>query len=233
LNWKESIVAPVINLFYPHQCLGCGNDIISDNNFLCVKCIHELPSTNYALNAGNPVERLFWGRIPVVAATSEFYFSKMNVVQNMIHEFKYRGNKQLGHYLGAFIGKSLEGSNRFDNIDFMIPVPLHPAKEFKRGFNQSAILCKGIHEFLDIPIMTGNVVRKVFTESQTRKNRIERWINVSESFAINQPELLKGKSILIVDDVITTGGTIEACATQIAKISDVKINIASLAIAES
>ncbi|HWH63613.1 MAG TPA: phosphoribosyltransferase family protein [Ginsengibacter sp.] len=222
----------MVHFFYPHICIGCGSDIIEKENFLCLECINDLPHTDFATHANNPVEKIFWGRIPITSGMSEFYFSKDSIIQNCIHELKYRGNKKIGLYLGKIMGKSLLNSNRFSNIDFLIPLPLFTAKEFKRGFNQSSILCSGIKEVINIPVVTKNVIRIVHTETQTKKGRIQRWENVEKSFSVIEPSMLKGKHVLLVDDVITTGATIEACGTEILKIEGVQLSIASLAISK-
>lgn len=182
------------------------------------------------MHKNNPVEKLFWGRIALASAMSEFYFSKGSMIQNMIHEFKYRGNKKAGHYFGNLMGKSLLNSNRF-NIDVIVPLPLFERKENIRGFNQAEILCNGIAEILNKPVIRKNVIRKVATETQTKKHRLERWKNVEGIFYIADPEQLQGKHILLVDDVITTGATIDACGSEILKIKDVTLSIASFAIA--
>jgi ComF family protein len=182
------------------------------------------------MHGNNPVEKKFWGRIAVTSAMSEFYFSKGSIVQNLIHEFKYKGNKIVGHYLGNLIGKSLLNSNRF-HIDGIIPIPLFEKKEKKRGFNQAEILCKGISEIMNVPIIKKNVIRTVPTKTQTRKGRLERWQNVEKTFSVSDTRNLQGKHILLVDDVITTGATLEACASEILKIENVRISIATLAMA--
>jgi ComF family protein len=204
--------------------------VIDKENFLCLECFDNLPQTNFALHANNPLEKKFWGRITLVSAMSQFYFSKESIVQNMIHELKYKGNKKAGHYFGNLMGKSLLNSNRF-HIDVIIPLPLFEKKEKTRDYNQSEILCNGISEIINKPIIKNNVVRKVFTETQTKKHRIERWKNVENIFLVTNPVDLDGKSILLVDDVITTGATIDACATEILKIKNVKLSVASLAMA--
>jgi len=232
MNLQSTILSPFVHFFYPHNCIGCGSDIIETENFLCLDCINDLPHTGFALHANNPLEKIFWGRLPITAGMSEFYFSKDSIIQNCIHEFKYRGNKNIGLYLGKIMGKSMLNSNRFANIDFVIPLPLFTEKEFKRGFNQSSILCSGIHEILNIPIITKNVIRTIYTETQTKKGRIQRWENVEKSFSVIDPEILKGKHILLVDDVITTGATIEACGREILKIEGARLSIASLAISK-
>jgi ComF family protein len=206
--------------------------VISGENFLCLRCIHDLPVTNFAMHANNPLEKKFWGRLALTSAMSELYFSKDSIVQNMIHEFKYRGNKKAGHYFGNLMGRSLLNSNRF-NIDLIVPLPLFIRKEKMRGFNQAEILCNGIAEIINKPVISKNIIRKIFTESQTRKHRVERWKNVEGIFFINDPKFLEGKDILLVDDVITTGATLEACGTEILKVTGTKLSVATLAIATS
>ena len=232
MKLSTAIFSPLVHFLYPHNCIGCGSDLIEKENFLCLDCINDLPHTGFALHAGNPVEKIFWGRIPVTSGTSQFYFSKDSVIQNCIHEFKYRGNKKLGLYLGKVMGKSILNCNRFSNIDYLIPLPLFTAKEFKRGFNQSSILCSGINEIMNIPVVTKIVKRVIHTETQTKKGRIQRWENVEKSFSVIEPDLLKGKHILLVDDVITTGATIEACGREILKIEGTQLSVASLAISK-
>lgn len=224
--------SPLFHLFYPHTCIGCGSDIITEENFLCLQCINQLPYTDFAMHTNNALEKKFWGRLPLTSAMSLFYFSKGSIIQNMIHEFKYRGNKKAGQYYGNLMGNSLLNSNRFD-VDLIVPLPLFIRKEKLRGFNQAEILCNGISEIINKPVSRKNVIRKVFTETQTKKHRLERWKNVEGIFYVNNPEELEGKKILLVDDVITTGATIDACGTEILKIKDVKLSVASLAIAVS
>jgi len=182
------------------------------------------------MHANNPVEKIFWGRVPVTSAMSEFYFSKLSIIQNLIHEFKYKGNKKVGLYLGKMLGESLLNSNRY-HIDAIIPLPLFEKKEKKRGYNQAEILCTGISEIMNVPVISKNVVRIVHTETQTKKGRTERWENVEKTFFVMQPQLLEGKHLLLVDDVITTGATLEACASEILKLGNIKISIATLAMA--
>lgn len=220
--------SPLFHLFYPHNCIGCGSDVIDKENFLCLQCFDDLPHTNFAQHENNPLEKKFWGRIGLVSAMSQFYFSKESIIQNIVHELKYKGNKQAGYFLGNLVGKSLLNSNRF-HVDVIIPLPLFEKKEKMRGYNQSEILCRGISEIIGKPVIKNNVIRKVFTETQTKKHRLERWKNVENIFHVNFPDELTGKHILLVDDVITTGATIDACATEILKIKNVKLSVAALA----
>ena len=221
----------VMHLFYPHVCKGCGSDILEDENLLCLHCINTLPHTNFAQHANNPVEKIFWGRLQLTSAMSEFYFAKGTVIQHLVHEFKYKGNKDVGMYLGAMMGSSFVSNSRISNIDALVPLPLYADKEHKRGFNQSAILCNGISEVMNIPVITGNVIRKRFTHTQTKKHRAERWENVQGSFEISNSSQLNGKHILLVDDVVTTGATLEACGREILNINDVRLSVATLAYA--
>ncbi len=202
--------------------------MIDKENFLCLQCFDDLPHTNFAQHENNPLEKKLWGRIGLVSAMSQFYFSKESIIQNIVHELKYKGNKQAGYFLGNLVGKSLLNSNRF-HVDVIIPLPLFEKKEKMRGYNQSEILCRGISEIIGKPVIKNNVIRKVFTETQTKKHRLERWKNVENIFHVNFPDELTGKHILLVDDVITTGATIDACATEILKIKNVKLSVAALA----
>ena len=231
MNFRSNILSPLVHLFYPHVCTGCGSDLVEDDNLLCHHCVNELPHTNFALHANNPVEKIFWGRLALTAAMSEFYFTKGTLIQTLIHEFKYKSNKNVGLYLGAIMGSSLLSNNRFTKIDALVPLPLFADKEFKRGYNQATILCNGMSEVMDVPVIKNNVVRKRFTETQTKKHRTERWENVEGSFEINNAQEIKGKHILLVDDVVTTGATLEACSAEILKIEETKLSIATLAFA--
>ncbi len=225
------ILSPLVHFFYPHICIGCGSDVIENENFLCLNCINDLPHTGFALHANNPVEKMFWGRIAISAGMGEFYFSKNSVIQNLIHELKYKGNRKAGLYLGNLIGESLAKSNRFAGIDLLFPLPLFPKKQFRRGYNQAEVLCEGIAHVFNKPVLTKNVIRIVHTETQTKKGRTERWENVEKSFAVKDAGALQGKHILLIDDVITTGATMEACGAEILKVEGTKLSVATLALA--
>lgn len=227
----STLISDFRQLFYPHYCLGCGSDLLLPPDQLCLQCVNALPHTGFADLPMNPVELAFEGRVPFRFAYSEFYFSKGQLIQTLIHHLKYKGNKAIGQYLGALMGASLLLSPRIDIPDMIIPLPMYAAKEFKRGYNQASILCEGITEKTGIPVNTKAVTRSRATETQTKKHRIERWTNVDGSFLIPDTQLLKGKHILLVDDVITTGATLEACAQAILKIPDTSISFAAIAFA--
>lgn len=216
-------------MFYPHICTGCGSDFVSKNNLLCLKCIESLPLTNFASHANNPIEKIFWGRIPIIAAHSEFYFSKESLIQQLIHQLKYKNNISIGLYLGKVMGKTLLESNRFNDINALIPLPLYADKEHKRGYNQAEIICNGVSEIMNIPVINNNVIRKLHTDTQTKKHRTERWENVADSFAVKNKAQLAGKKLLLIDDVITTGATLEACGHTILAVNNINLSIATLA----
>ena len=225
----KTLLGNTLHLFYPHVCTGCGSDLLAENNLLCLRCINELPNTNFAIHPGNPIEKIFWGRIPVTAAHSQFYFSKESLIQHLIHQLKYKNQMAIGFYMGELMGNSLLQSGRFNTIDYLVPLPLYSDKEKKRGYNQSTIICNGVSAAMQVPVLTGNVSRQRFTATQTRKHRTERWKNVEGSFNINNPDAMMGKRILLVDDVITTGATLEACGSILTQIEGLQLYIASLA----
>ena len=227
----KTILSNTLHLFYPHICTGCGSDRLQEDHLICLRCVNNLPHTSFAQHANNPIEKIFWGRIPLVAAHSEFYFAKESLIQQLIHQLKYKGNEGIGIYLGEQMGRSLMNSNRFKNMDYLIPLPLYPDKERKRGYNQAAVICSGMSGIMNVPVLSANVIRQRYTETQTKKHRRERWENVAGSFMVNDKEMLQGKNVLLIDDVITTGATLEACGQSIFQAAEVKLSVATLAMA--
>ncbi|MCO6498723.1 MAG: ComF family protein [Chitinophagaceae bacterium] len=222
----------ILHLFYPRICPGCGGDSIGKDEQLCLKCLNALPVTRYHLSRDNKIEQMFYGRIHIEAAMSFLYFSKHSLVQNLMHEFKYNGRKDLGLFLGQLMGRAIEDSKVFNQCDVLVPLPLHPDKQKRRGYNQAEILCRGIHMITGQPVVANSVIRNIKTESQTRKDRIDRWKNVEHTFSVSDEVSLKGKHILLIDDVITTGATLEACAAAILNTGPAtKVSIATLAVA--
>lgn len=224
-----SIISDFSHLFFPHVCAGCGTDNISRQAPVCMQCINQLPLTNFHAYTNNPVEKYFWGRIPVTGAYSLCHFTESSLIQHLLHQLKYKGNKEVGWFLGRMMGHSLKETDRFSNIDMMIPLPLFASRQKKRGYNQAEILCNGIAEIVKLPVVNDAVIRLTATETQTHKNRIERWANMEGKFELIKPAALAGKHILLVDDVITTGATLEACGQEILKAAGTKISIATLA----
>jgi ComF family protein len=221
-----------VQLVFPDVCIACGEKLRIQENYLCLKCLHDLPRTRFHLVRNNKAEQMFWGKIPVEKAVSFFYYRKGSRFQKIIHHIKYKGLKEAGLELGRQFGFELAESKRFVSVDLLIPVPLHPQKRKKRGFNQSEWIARGLSLALNKPVSTGNVQRTLFTESQTMKTRYERWQNVAHIFKVQDPEPFMDKHILLVDDVLTTGATLEACALALVEIPGIKISIATLGFAD-
>ena len=215
------------HLLFPHVCSGCGSDLLSEESMLCMRCVDAMPETNFEIHPNNPVEKKFWGRLQLVAATAQYYFTKESLMQDLMHQFKYKANKDLGLQLGRMMGESLKRSNRF-NVDALIPLPLFPAKEKKRGYNQATILCEGMAEYMNVPVINDVIIRPQFTETQTKKGRIERWLNMEGKFILKNPSVILNKHILLVDDVVTTGATLEACGTELLKAGKIRLSISTL-----
>jgi ComF family protein len=200
-----------IDLFYPRLCLACSRNLYAHEHDICWPCLYRLPRTHFHRMADNPLERLFWGRMDVKAVTSLLYFTKSGMTQQLLHKLKYKGMRQVGHKLGRLLGDEMRHSDRFADLHAILPVPLHPEKEKKRGYNQSLVIAEGLAEALQLPALPKALVRPHFTETQTRKGRLERWENVESAFLCTNPATLAGKNVLLVDDVLTTGATLEAC----------------------
>ena len=219
----------IIHLFYPNICFGCQNEIIEGDEMLCISCFQSLPYTSFETIENNPVSTLFWGRCKIINAFSTFYFIEQTPLQKIIHQIKYKNEENLGIYMGQLMGYKIEAIKRNIAVDLCIPMPLHPTKERERGYNQSALLTKGIEQATGIPTRLNTLIRKTHTSSQTKKTRIERWMNVENIFDINGPNEIKGKHILLVDDVITTGASIEACINVLLAHQAAGVSVASLA----
>jgi ComF family protein len=224
---KESL----LHIVFPHVCDGCGSDLLNIESHLCIRCLASLPETNFEMHSNNPVEKAFWGRLPLVSATAHLYFTKESLVQHLMHQLKYRANKEIGLQLGRIMGNALKNSNRFNNIEALIPLPLFPSKEKKRGYNQAKVLCEGIADVLGLPVLSNVTTRPLHTETQTKKGRIERWKNIEGKFQLIEPGAVRNKHLLLVDDVITTGATLEACGHELLTGENVKLSVATLCIA--
>lgn len=226
----KEIKDAVLHLLFPHICTGCGSDILHEESVLCMRCIDAMPETNFELHSNNPVEKTFWGRLPLAGATAQFYFTKESLMQHLMHQFKYKHNKDLGLQFGRIMGEQLKKSGRFE-VDALIPLPLFPAKEKRRGYNQATVLCEGIAEAMKIPVLDKIISRPQHTETQTKKGRIERWKNMEGKFILADADAIKNRHLLLVDDVVTTGATLEACGNELLKAENVRLSIATLCIA--
>lgn len=224
----QSAVTDLIHLFFPHLCVGCGSDVINIDHQLCLRCIADLPFTNFFKQPANPVETKFYGRLNLINAASGYFFTKDSLIENLIYELKYKGNKPIGFYMGKLLGNMLLQS-RYQNVDLIIPLPLNARRHRKRGYNQSEVLCEGIASVWSKPVINDAVIRKVNTETQTHRGRITRWENMDGVFAVSDPSVIKNKHILLVDDVVTTGASLEACGAEILKIPGATLSIATLA----
>ena len=230
-SYLTTLLTDFIALLYPEICVGCDNVLGQSDDTICFSCSIDMPRTNFELHANNPVERLFWFKSNITEATSGYFFSKKSRIQKMIHAFKYKGNQEAAVFLGKQLGLILKDSKRFKKIDIIIPVPLHPDKLKKRGYNQAERIAEGISQILEIPVDKESLIRMKPNDTQTKKSLFSRWENVSTIFKVHQPTAVENKHVLLIDDVITSGSTIEACANKILKINHTQVSIASLAIA--
>lgn len=209
--------------------MGCGTDLLAINSGLCLRCIHELPLTGFESQENNPVEKLFIGRLPLQAAMAGYYFSKHSIMQHILHEIKYKGNQSLAIQMGKLLGNLLDKSQRI-RPDAIVPLPLHYKKQRSRGYNQAELIARGICEMLNLPLLNGAIIRTTHTETQTKKGRIERWQNMEGKFELTDPSLIQGKHILLIDDVITTGATLESCGEMLLK-AGCELSVACLTVA--
>lgn len=199
-----------LHLLFPSVCLQCGTDELSDAYILCDQCIQQLPYTDFFLIENNVVEKMFWGRISLGASGAALFFTKKSIVQVLIFELKYNQNPKAGWLLGRLMGEALQKSNRFDHINGLVPVPLQKSRQRKRGYNQAQLLCEGIAEVCHWPLFLDVIHKKKTTSSQTHKDRLQRGGTASVQFTLTQPEIISGLNLLVVDDVVTTGATMEA-----------------------
>lgn len=232
MNVKTGYLADFISLLFPELCAACGESLMTGEHLMCTDCRYNLPFTNFHLHADNIVAQQFWGKLPVEGAYALYYFNKGGKVQSLMHQLKYKGVRQIGTLLGNIAGGQLAVNTLFTTAEVIVPVPLHKNRLRQRGYNQSACFAEGLAEQLNIPVESNNLVRVNATETQTHKSRFARFENMKEVFFVNQPERLANKHVLLVDDVITTGSTLEACGERLLKIEGLKLSIATIAYAE-
>lgn len=221
----------LLSLFYPRLCVACGNALQQNENLICLRCMLHLPETHYHENPENPLKNIFAGRVKVDQVASLMFFKKSDRVQQILHHLKYKGCKEVGALLGEYYGKQLIQVPAFQSIDFIAPVPLHPKKQQKRGYNQSEWIAKGLSAGMGIPYRTDVLARTEFTETQTKKTRFNRWENVKEVFKVENKDAAKGKHILVCDDVLTTGATLEAIIRKLLEVEGVTVSVVTLAVA--
>ena len=220
----------LLQLVYPALCCHCGEPLVGDEDSLCTHCMCHLTWARHAAMPNNDVELRLAGRVPYQAAAALFLFRQGSVVQDVVHQIKYHGNLHLAHRFGCLLGNELVSSKRFDDIDCLVPVPLHPWRKWQRGYNQSELLCRAMAEVMGKPVITNNLIRRRYTSSQTHKSRQDRMDNMKAVFAVRRPKEFENKHILLVDDIITTGATTENCYHALRSVDNLKISVAALAV---
>lgn len=224
--------ADLLGLLFPNLCNACGVSLLRQEQLICTKCLYDLPFTDYHLYAENRVAKQLWGRLPIHAAMAMFYFRKATKVQNLVHNLKYNGKTDLGVVLGELLGNRLKAGEGYLMVDLIIPVPLHKKKLRTRGYNQSSFIAAGVSKAMEIPVVEDSLIRDVATDSQTKKSRYTRYENMKSVFKVTDAATVLNKHVLLIDDVITTGATLEACANELLAQGAAKVSIAALAFAE-
>jgi ComF family protein len=219
-------------LFFPEICLNCKLQLRQNESLICTICRHDFPKTNFSNTPDNILEKKFYGRIPIKSGTSLFFYHTNGKVQQIIHQLKYKNQEEVGTLFGNWLASEMQESNRFKNIDYIVPVPLHPNKRKKRGYNQLTKFGHVLADQLNAVFIENKLIKIKSTETQTKKSLIERWRNVDELFELSDTTFFENKHLLLIDDVITTGATIETCANQLLKTKNIKISIAVMAYTE-
>ena len=229
MSYTSTFFKNIFHLLYPDICIGCGSDLMSGHNVLCADCMGQLPETGFFEYENNPVEKIFRGRLPLATASAHTYFTKDSVVQRLLHSLKYGNNKDAGRYMGRLMGRKLKTCQWNSDLFALIPLPLHFAKEKKRGYNQAELICEGMSSEMGVPVLSDVMVRRKNTATQTHKTRLERWNNIESKFELLKPAGIMNRHILLVDDVITTGATLEACGSALLQTKGVRLSIAAFA----
>lgn len=219
-------------LFFPKICVCCDEQLVKNEKEICLKCRFELSTTNFTNEVDNKVEQTFYGRLKIEFATALLFYRTKGISQKLIYQLKYKGRQEIGNLLGQWLGAELKESKRFPSIDYIVPVPLHDKKLKKRGYNQLSTFGNSISNILNIPFIENVLIKKSQTDTQTLKRRFERWKNVNEIFHLTDTTIFEHKHLLLIDDVITTGATLEACALELFKTKNIKISIATMTFTE-
>ena len=233
MNYFYDLWDDFISLLFPRLCYACGNNLLRNESLICTACYVSIPRTNYHLEAENPVAQLFWGRCMVEKAAAFSFYTRGSRIRSLIHKLKYSGVKEIGFELGRIYAVPLKASGFTAGIDLIIPVPLHPSKKRIRGFNQSEYISEGVADITGLPVNTESLVRVGLSATQTNRSRYERWTNVEGIFRVSDAGAIRGKHVLLVDDVITTGSTIEACVNELLKVEEVKVSVIAIGCAVS
>ena len=223
------IINEINNILLPRVCFGCNTQLFRGESILCAVCRHDVPLTDHNYLEENAVDRIFYGRIPIKKAASFTFFSKNGLIKNLLHWLKYKNQEQIGGFLGDWCGAQLKNDPGLDNIEVVIPVPLHPKKLKKRGYNQVALFAQKIAENIHAEYRDDVLLKVVNTKTQTKKDRQLRWETSKEAFVLNPDAEINFRHVLLVDDVITTGATIEICARTLLEQHDLEISVLSMA----
>jgi ComF family protein len=216
----------LLHLLYPQICFGCGTDQVEKAMPLCNPCIKVLPTTEFFSINENPIEKIFWGRVPVQHAGALLFFTKDSLVQTLMTQLKYQHNKKVGVLFGQLMGEAIAAEEKFNQVDLIIPIPIQHSKINSRGYNQSQVIAMGVQQVWQRPILNDVLIKRTWSNSQTRKNRAARLQQVPDLFVLNHPNSIEGKNILLVDDVLTTGATLEAAIETLMAGSPASISIA-------
>lgn len=229
----KALLKDFLHLVYPCLCVGCHQEPVNDHEIFCISCEAKLPITDFHLISNNEALSRLGGGFPFQLGISMFRFYPGGIVQSMIHEIKYKGQTNIALRLGRKYGQLLIESGKLSNVDWLVPVPLHPVKLRQRGYNQSKFFADGLSMTLQKPVLANVIRRTEHTETQTAKNRYERLKNMMSAFELDKnSKSLEGKHILLVDDVLTTGATLESCALALSKIAGIEVSFATIAIAQ-
>ena len=226
-NWLRQAA----RVIYPQVCLLCETEYAHGDHPVCVKCSAQLPPTGHWERRDNDFTEKFWGRLPLHSAAALYYFKAGNRVQRLLHQIKYENKPELAVAAGRELGRQLRMVPWYDRVQAVVPVPLHHRKLRRRGYNQSAAFARGLAEVLQVSHFPHALRRTVYTATQTRKDKFERLVNVAPVFEVRRPGLIEGKHLLLVDDVLTTGATLEACARPLLGIEGTVLSMAAIAMA--
>jgi len=223
----------IFNLFYPSVCYSCGKSLVKGESHICTKCRFDIAKTNFSNEDNNPVEEVFWGKVNLYSATAYCFYSKGGIMKNLLHKLKYKSKPEIGVELGKMLAGEISELEKYKTIDYIIPLPLHPTRQHKRGYNQSKMIALGMNVLFSKSINDNNLIRVIATDTQTKKNRYQRFENVKGIFNLRNPKEFEAKHVLLVDDVLTTGSTLVAAAETLLQVKDIKVSIACVAFAKS